>query len=124
MVLLVLSGVVVGCAATRKDEARSAASLLVAAGFTAKPADTPGKVAQLDALPPLAMQEHARNGQLRYSYADPYSCKCLYVGGPSQYAEYQRLAIKQQIAKERVEAAQAKEDDYLDWGPWGEELQQ
>jgi len=124
VVLVLLSGQVVGCAATRKDEARSAENLLIASGFKARPADTAEKLAQLEALPPLKMQERSRNGQLRYSYADPYSCKCLYVGGPSQYAEYQSLAVKQQIASEKAEAAKTKEDDYLDWGPWGEELQQ
>lgn len=123
-VLLVLSALVAGCAATRKDEARSAENLLAAAGFKPRPADTAEKRAQLEALPALKMQARSANGQLRYSYADPYGCRCLYVGGPSQYAQYQRLAAQQQIATEQAEAAKTKEDDYLDWGPWGEELQQ
>ena len=124
VVLLLPSGMVDGCAATRKDEARSADDLLVAAGFKARPADTPEKLAQLEGLPALELQVHSKNGKLGYSYADPYSCKCLYVGGPSQYAEYQRLAVKQQISTDKLEAAKAKEVDYLNWGPWGEELQQ
>jgi len=119
MMMLVLAGLVAGCSAIRKDEAQSAENLLVAAGFKAKPADTPEKLAQLKALPALKMQVRSKNGQLGYSYADPYNCKCLYVGGPQQYAEYKRLAIKQQIAMDHVEAAEAEEDASLDWGMWG-----
>src|SRR3954465_15351993 len=96
-VVLVLSGGTAGCSAIRKDEAQSAENLLVAAGFKAKPADTPAKLAQLKGLPALKMQARSKDGQIGYSYADPYNCKCLYVGGPSQYAEYKRLAVKQQI---------------------------
>jgi hypothetical protein len=119
VVMLVLAGLAGGCAAVRKDEAQSAEDLLVAAGFKAKPADTAAKLAQLKALPALKMQVRSKNGQLGYSYADPYNCKCLYVGGPSQYAEYKRLAVKQQIAMDHVEAAEAEEDASLDWGMWG-----
>jgi hypothetical protein len=118
-VVLVLTGLVAGCSAIRKDEAQSAENLLVAAGFKAKPADTPEKVAQLKSLPALKMQVRSKDGKLGYSYADPYNCKCLYVGGPSQYAEYKRLAIKQQIATDQVEAAEAEENASLDWGMWG-----
>jgi len=116
---LVIAGLASGCAAIRKDEAQSTENLLVAAGFQPKPADTPDKLAQLKALPPLKMQLHMKDGQAGYSYADPYNCKCLYVGGPDQYAKYQKLAVKQQIAQDQMEAAEAEEDASLDWGMWG-----
>lgn len=108
-----------GCAAIRKDEAQSTENLLVAAGFQPKPADTPEKLANLKALPPLKMQLHMKGDQAGYSYADPYNCKCLYVGGPNQYAKYQKLAVKQQIAQDQMEAAEAQEDAAMDWGMWG-----
>lgn len=117
--LIVVSGLVGGCAAIRKDEAQSQENLLVAAGFKARPADTPEKLAQLKSLPALKMQMRSQDGKVGYSYADPYNCKCLYVGGPSQYAEYRKLAVKQQIANEQMEAAEAEEDASLDWGMWG-----
>jgi len=108
-----------GCAAIRKDEAQSTENLLVAAGFQPKPADTPDKLAQLKAQPALKMTLHSKDGQVGYSYADPYNCKCLYVGGPEQYAKYQKLAVKQQIAQDQMAAAEAEEDASLDWGMWG-----
>jgi hypothetical protein len=119
--VLLFAGVAgTGCSAIRKSEAQSEENLLAAAGFKAKPADTTEKLAQLKALPALKMEMRTGDGgQVGYSYADPYNCKCLYVGGPQQYAEYQRLAVKQQIAMDRVEAAEAQEDAELDWGMWG-----
>lgn len=119
VVAIALVGVASGCAAIRRDEAQQDENLLVAAGFKAKPADTPAKLAQLKALPALKMEVRSQDGQLGYSYADPYNCKCLYVGGPQQYQEYRKLALKQQIAMDQMEAADAEEDAALDWGMWG-----
>src|SRR5690554_2537210 len=107
------------CAAIRRDEAQSTESLLAAAGFKARPADTPEKVAQLKSLPALKMRMRVKDGKTVYTYADPYNCNCLYVGGPSEYAEYQRLALKQQIAEENMAAAEAAEDAAMDWDMWG-----
>ncbi len=119
VVAVALVAVASGCAAIRKDEAQQDENLLFAAGFKAKPADSPAKLAQLKALPPLKMEVRSRDGQVGYSYADPYNCKCLYVGGPQQYQEYRKLAVKQQIAMDQMEAADAEEDAALDWGMWG-----
>lgn len=119
MAAVALAGVALGCAAIRKDEAQRTEDLLVASGFKAKPADTPEKLAQLKTLPPLRMEMRSQDGQVGYSYADPYNCKCLYVGGPSQYAEYRKLALKQQLAMDQMEAAEAEEDAALNWGMWG-----
>jgi len=119
VVVIALAGVAAGCAAIRRDEAQRTENLLVAAGFKAKPADTPAKLAQLKALPPLQMEMRRQDGQVGYSYADPDNCKCLYVGGQQQYAEYRKLAVKQQIAMDQMEAAEAQEDAALDWGMWG-----
>lgn len=116
---IALVGLASGCAAIRSDEARQDENLLVAAGFKAKPADTPAKLAQLKALPALKMEVRSKDGQTGYSYADPYNCKCLYVGGPQQYQEYRKLAVKQQIAMDQMEAAESEEDAALDWGMWG-----
>lgn len=116
---LALAGMTFGCAAMRRDEAQQDENLLIAAGFKARPADTPAKLAQLKALPALQMEVRSKDGQVGYSYADPYNCKCLYVGGPSQYQEYRKLAVKQQIAMDQMEAAEAQEDAALDWGMWG-----
>lgn len=61
----------------------------------------------------------SKDGHLVYRYADPYNCECLYVGDQQAYAEYKRLALKKQIAEERLEAAEAEESAAMDWGVWG-----
>ena len=70
-------------------------------------------------VPPLKMVSQSKDGHLVYRYADPYSCDCLYVGDEQAYAEYKRLALKKQVAEERLEAAEAEESAAMDWGLWG-----
>src|SRR6059036_3369268 len=104
-----------GCAAMRRREARDTGDLLVSAGFTTKPADTPERVQQLHAMPPLKLVSESKDGNVVYRYADPYTCDCLYVGDQQAYAEYKRLALEKQIADERLEAAEAEESAAMDW---------
>jgi hypothetical protein len=99
------------CATIQRSEAKDTEQLL-AAGFQAKPADTPEKLANLRAMPPRKLVSQAKDGKFVYSYADPDYCQCLYVGGPTEYSAYQRLAVQKEIAEEQREAA-------MDWGMWG-----
>ncbi len=119
LLFLTVAFVVSGCAAMRRREARDTGNLLVAAGFTPKPADTPEREQQLHVMPALRMMWQRKDGRMVYRYADPYSCNCLYVGDQQAYAEYKRLALEKQIADERLEAAEAEEMDWDIWGPWG-----
>jgi len=108
------------CSAIRRDEAQSEENLLAAAGFQMRAADTAARQAQLQSLPPLKMEMREKDdGSVVYTYADPYNCKCLWVGGPRQYEEYKKLSLKQQVAQDQMEAAEAEEDASLDWGMWG-----
>jgi hypothetical protein len=119
LLVLATAFAVGGCAEMRRQEARDTGDLLVAAGFRSKPADTPEREQRLRALPPLKMVSQSKDGHLVYRYADPYSCDCLYVGDEQAYAEYKRLALKKQVAEERLEAAEAEESAAMDWGLWG-----
>ena len=109
---LIIALPLAGCAAIQRSEARDKEQLLAAAGFQAKPADTAEKLANLKAMPPRKLVSQAKDGNFVYSYADPDYCQCLYVGGPKEYAAYQRLAVEKEIAEEQQEAA-------MDWGMWG-----
>src|SRR5919197_1019733 len=90
-----------GCAAIQRSEARDTEQLLAAAGFQAKLAETPEKLANLKAMPPRQLVSQAKDGNFVYSYADPDYCQCLYVGGPQEYSAYQRLAVHKELAQER-----------------------
>jgi hypothetical protein len=108
-----------GCAAMKKDEAMSTERTLAAAGFQMKFADTPQRADELASLTQRTLVPQEKDGELYYVYADSKYCQCLYVGTEHAYERYQRLAIKQKLAQERVEAAQMNEDAAMNWGMWG-----
>jgi hypothetical protein len=47
-----------------------------------------------------------------YTYADPENCHCLYVGGPKEFSQYQRLLVEREVTRDLGEAS-------LNWGAWG-----
>src|SRR6267143_1821785 len=69
----------------------------------------------LAAMPPYRLTSRAASDGIEYAYADPRNCQCVYVGGPKEYAEYQRLTRERQIAQEEIWAWQ----NPWHWGgPW------
>jgi hypothetical protein len=100
-----------GCALLRESEASSKEKMLVAAGFQIRPADTPQKQAALSALTPYRIQMRTKANAVHYSYADPKQNR-LYIGGPKEYAAYQKLSLQQEIAEEQEMAS-------MDWDMWG-----
>jgi hypothetical protein len=105
-----------GCATIRGVEARSTEALLAAAGFEQQPIDA-AEIDRVDVTPPYRLVSRTRNGALQYSYADPEGCRCVYIGGAKEYAQYRRLAAERRLDEERWRAA---EDawDRDSWGPW------
>ena len=103
-VWLAVAVMLTGCATIRRSEARSTEQLLAAAGFVVRPAATAERQEGVAAMPPYRLESRTKDGKVVYTYADPDACKCLYVGGPKEYSEYQRLRAQRRIA---------------DWGTWG-----
>jgi len=110
MLALIVALPLAGCAAIQRSEAKDTEQLLAASGFQAKPADTPKKLANLRTMPPRQLVSQSKDGKFVYSYADPDYCQCLYVGGPTEYSAYQRLAVQRDIAEEAA-------IDVRHWGP-------
>jgi len=103
-----------GCATIRRLEARDTEELLTAAGFTKQlvhAADTNPP----NATPPYRLVSRTEDGTVQYTYADPDNCRCVYVGGSKEYAEYQRLATERRLDDERRRAA----GDVWDRNSWG-----
>lgn len=117
-ILLTASLSLSACTAMKKWEAKDTEDLLVAAGFTIKSANTPEQLAKLKELKPLTMVRRVKNDQMYYTYADPYECQCLFIGQSEQYMEYKRLALKQQIANEQLQAAESEEAAAMDMEWW------
>jgi len=116
--MLVASFMFAGCATIQKEDARNTGNLLIAAGFTQKVATTAEGQAKLNALQPLKMVRATKDGKVIYVYPDPYNCKCAYVGGEQEYAEYKRLAIQKQIAQENFMATEMIPEPSADPGFW------
>ena len=70
-------------------------------------------------LTPWRVVRYTRDGQPQYVYADPETCKCLYVGDEQRYQKYQELSLKKQIADEQMSAAETNWDASINWGAWG-----
>ena len=114
--LVALSLSVTGCAAIRAHQTAQTEQVLAAAGFQVEPADTPEKLAHLQTLTPRKVVRDMRDGQPQYVYADPETCRCLYVGDEKRYQRYQELSLQKQLNDERMSAA--RQNYWGIFGPW------
>ncbi|VIO68863.1 hypothetical protein CI1B_23970 [Bradyrhizobium ivorense] len=65
--------------------------LLSSAGFRVQVAnDAAGKKA-LDALPPHRFVIHRNGGDVRYLYAEPQHCVCIFIGTAANYQDYRDI---------------------------------
>jgi len=103
-----------GCRSAAIDNERN----LAASGFQMRMADTPKKLAKLEALPQRKLTRTTFHGGVRFVYADAKYCKCLYAGTEAAYDRYQKLEIHQEIANEELVASQGLDDSWGPWGPW------
>ena len=92
---------------------------LAAAGFVARPADTPKRQAMLNLLPPNRFLQRARGNTVSYVFAEPASCHCLHIGSQKSYDLYRRERTHEKIADRELLAAQTYSDATWDWSGWG-----
>jgi hypothetical protein len=116
LVAVAIAGTLVGCTSQR---ANGLEQQLTAAGFQVWYADTPQKLANLEALSQRRLVAHPYAGGIRYVYADADGCKCVYAGNQLAYDEYQRMAAGDKVAGPGVMAAEMNKDAAMDWGVWG-----
>lgn len=113
-----------GCAYMQRQKAQQVEPMLSAAGFKVKLADTPEKLAKLQAVPQRKLKPLQRDGKLYYAYVDADGCRCTYLGDQAAYQSYQILRQQQQNAREDTAAANVNEDaaivgDDSLWESWG-----
>lgn len=104
-----------GCAAIQQSQAMDTERALAASGFQMKMADSPQKLAKLQALPQRKLFPQTIDGEVRYVYADATYCKCVYAGSEKSYQNYAKLEEQKEIAETNEMAAM----DWGAWGPWG-----
>ncbi len=108
----------IAACATPQQRAVDRENLLSAAGFTALPANTPGRVASLRSLPPNKVVQQTRGDAVSYVYADPLVCACLYVGDQAAFGRYRQEVFQRRLADEQAMTAQMNQMNW-DYGPWG-----
>lgn len=106
----------IGCAGrtTATAPAQTTPEMLKAAGFKQYVADTPEKMAHLQACPVDTLMIHERRGARCYAFAEP-SSKTMYIGDE---AAYQRLKGLMEARPQKVRE-QKMEEDPLFWNMWG-----
>ena len=108
-----------GACATEQQQVASKEDRLAAAGFIARPADTPQREAMLQRLPAEYFAKRDVNGHYVYLYGDPLVCGCVYVGSEQAYGRYREQMIQQRLADEQAMTAQLYSDPGWDFGGWG-----
>jgi hypothetical protein len=116
---MVSAALVLGGCATEQEIVQGRENMLAAAGFAARPADTPARQNELKTLPPHKfIYQNQGNNRVVYVYSDPTVCDCLYIGSEQAYQKYRQLAFQKQVADENLEAAQMNMNNWQ-WGAWG-----
>lgn len=108
-----------GCASYAERYARANEQGLEAAGFEKRVADTPAKLAALQAVTQRKILVYKRPDRLYFAWPDARFCQCLYLGNEAQYQRYTELGFEQKLARERLTAAEENEAASLFGGPWG-----
>ena len=130
-----LAAVLSGCASlqppqpTPQEKAQRLGAMLSAAGFRMVPADTPESQQKLASVLPLDVQYTVgRLGKMHYWMADPYDCKCMYVGSEQAFQKYEKMKLNEEwaekedrIAQENLEYRQMEEMDMQEemFNPYG-----
>ncbi len=108
---------------SQQSQVEDTEQMLAAAGFVAKPAETPVRLQQLATLKPFQIQRQlvpVSGGQtFGYLYADPQYCHCVFTGDARAYQTYRQMAQQQRIADEQLRAAELAQEEAFDWGAWG-----
>ncbi len=120
--VLVASLAVAGCV-SQQQMVQQKEDLLAAAGFVARPASTPERLAMLQHLPPNKFVMRERDGKLVYIYADPIACNCVYFGDDAAFSRYKQERFQQDLVNRQQQIADEQQltaDQYnWGWGAWG-----
>jgi hypothetical protein len=114
---LALSAALAGCMSIGAPEKEAQLS---AAGFVRHDADTPARVAKLQALPQNTIVYAQRKSGNFYIYADAAGCNCAFIGNAAAYQQYQQVRAANNIAQMQETTALLNAEAASDWGgAWG-----
>jgi hypothetical protein len=114
---LAASAALAGCMTVGVQEKEGQLS---AAGFVRQQADTPQKMAKLQALPQSTIVFAQRKRGNVYIYADAAGCACAFLGNEAAYQQYQQIRTANNIAQMQETTAMLNQEAAMDWGgAWG-----
>jgi hypothetical protein len=119
LLTIVAAATCFACASIQNSEAIKTERVLAAAGFQMRLADTPEKMAKVEAMTQRKLVPHEKDGETMFVYADATACKCVYAGTQQANQRYQQLAIQQKLAKQAENTAALNQDAAMDWDGWG-----
>ena len=117
LVALAASTILAGCNSMGASDKEGQ---LVAAGFVQRAADSPAKMAKLQALPQNTIVQAQRKGHNVFIYADAAGCGCAFIGSDAAYQQYQQIRTANNIAQMQETTALLNQEAMMDWGgAWG-----
>ena len=108
---------IAGCATTTTS-IQDKESMLTAAGFKTIAPKTPAQQQKLQQMQVGQVAQIQKNGRTYYVVADPPR-NVVYVGGPTEYQNYQQMRAQRQLAQENYETAAMYQDAAMQWDTWG-----
>lgn len=111
--LIALAVSAVSCTSLKNQE-----NLAAASGFKIITPKTPEQEALLKKLPSDQVTRINYQGQTYFVLPDAKNNQA-YVGNETQYDQYQKLRLQQQMSNDNLEAAQMNEAATENWGGWG-----
>jgi len=120
-----LVALMTGCATSKEKQAvqQQRVNMLLASGFKAMPATTPGQQQQIKILPADRVSAVKRMGKVYFVFPDQAQ-NVLYVGNNNQYLKYQAQAqnaqeqIQVKYEMEAINRSQASPGWEAPWGDW------
>ena len=106
-----------GCSTTQTST-QNREAMLAASGFKTITPKTAAQQQKLQNLPQGKVTMIQKKGKTYYIFPDP-AHNLAYVGGPSQYQQYQQLRADNRLAKESLETADMYQDAEMQWSVWG-----
>jgi hypothetical protein len=113
LTVLAASAALAGCQTIGAPEKEGQ---LAAAGFVRQQADTPQKLAKLQALPQNTIVFAQRKHGAVYIYADAAGCNCAFIGNAAAYQQYQQIRAANNIAEMQETTAMLNAQAAMDWG--------
>ena len=115
LTLILTAGAVCATLSACTQVDRNTDDMLIGAGFTAVPANTPQRYAALASMPPHTFVHEMRRGKMLYAYADPTPCDCVFIGDQAAYNRYRDRASLSELSN----VQQMNDEMYhMDWDSW------